>query len=72
MDMNDKLKNSLSQNESDAWPTPEYWINAHDLLLDLKCLCKEFYAMTLTEDENFLTLRFNNGQTFHLTIEEVK
>lgn len=72
MDVKNELKKSLSQNEADAWPTPEYRINAHDLLIDLKCLCKEFYVMTLTEDGNSLTLCFNNGQKFHLTVEEVK
>lgn len=43
---------------------------AHDLLIDLKVLLKEYYTATFTEDGNALLMKFNNGQRFKLTLEE--
>lgn len=41
------------------------------LLLDLKYLCKEYYAATFYEDENSLQIQFTNGQKFKIKIEEL-
>lgn len=49
-----------------------YKIAELDLLLDIKVLIKEYYSATLTESGNELTLKFNNGQIFKLTLTEQK
>lgn len=49
----------------------DYKIEAEEILFDLKVLLRDYYAATFTKDENALTLRFTNGQTFVLKAEEV-
>lgn len=44
-------------------------VGADELLLDLKCLMKDYYVATFTESGDALKLRFNNGQAFILTIK---
>lgn len=48
-----------------------YKIDMNLFLLDLKVLIKEYYAATLTEQADALTVQFNNGQTFILSAKEV-
>lgn len=45
------------------WTTDE-----KDLLLDIKCLMKEYYFATFTEDGNGLKISFTNGQSFILSV----
>ncbi len=48
-----------------------YKIDSKSLLLDIKALMREYYAVTFTETEDALQLQFNNGQTFILSAKEV-
>ncbi len=48
----------------------QYTVEAHDLLIDIKVLLKEYYAATFNNDGQTLIMRFNNGQVFHLTLKE--
>lgn len=50
----------------------DFKLNGHELLIDLKVLIKEYYAVTFTEDGGALILNFTNGQKFKLIVEETK
>lgn len=45
-------------------------IDAEDLLLDIKYLIKAYYCATLTSDKNTMKMKFDNGQSFLLKVEE--
>lgn len=49
-----------------------WFITSKDLLMDLKLLIKEYYAVSFTEEDNFLKLSFVNGQTFLISLQEEK
>lgn len=48
-----------------------YKVDSKSLLLDIKALMREYYAVTFTVAEDVLQLQFNNGQTFILSAKEV-
>lgn len=48
-----------------------YEVDSKSLLLDIKALMREYYAVTFTETEDTLQLQFNNGQKFILSAKEV-
>lgn len=50
----------------------QFTVDEKSLLLDLKVLIKEYYAATFSENGNLLLLKFTNGQTFLLSVNEVK
>lgn len=50
----------------------QFTVDEKSLLLDLKVLIKEYYAATFSENGNSLLLKFTNGQTFLLSVNEVK
>lgn len=49
----------------------KYTVDEKSLLLDLKVLIKEYYAVTFTESEDGLDLTFGNGQKFRISIKEL-
>ena len=50
----------------------DYKIDKLDILLDIKFLISEFYVGTFSRNKHCLNFRFNNGQKFKLTLNEVK
>ena len=48
----------------------DYQVEAESILLDLKVLLREYYAATFTVEEKDLKLRFTNGQSFIIKVEE--
>lgn len=66
-------KNHLFVTEMEsAGQNLQFTVDEKSLLLDLKVLIKEYYAATFSENGNSLLLKFTNGQTFLLTVNEVK
>ncbi len=49
-----------------------YIVDEESILLDLKALLRDFYVATYTQEEDALKLQFNNGQTFIISVKEVK
>lgn len=68
----DYLHKLLVTNEIARETGFNYRIVERDLLLDIKCLLRDYYVATFDEEGARLTLRFNNGQTFVLEIKEKK
>lgn len=42
------------------------------LVEELQPILKDFFVCKLSESENALLMRFANGQTFRLTVQEIK
>ena len=42
------------------------------VLADLRALLKDYYFATLTFEEKGLEIKFDNGQTFTITVKEKK
>ncbi len=69
----DKNANHLFVTEMEsAGQNLQFTVDEKSLLLDLKVLIKECYAATFSENGNSLLLKFTNGQTFLLSVNEVK
>ena len=47
-------------------------IDELSMLMDLKVLLKDYYTAMFTSDEKGLEIKFNNGQTFVVTVKEKK
>lgn len=43
-----------------------------DVLCDVKFFMKEYYSGFFNDDGNKLIIRFNNGQKFSLSVEEIR
>lgn len=43
-----------------------------DILLDLKCILKDYYTATFTEKEDGLSLKFTDGTKFIITVKREK
>ncbi len=50
----------------------QFKVDELSLLLDVKVLLKDYYTATFTESENALRINFDNGQTFEISVNEVK
>lgn len=48
----------------------DFTVEASDLLTDIKVLIKEYYLATMCDDGDSLAIKFNNGQSFKLSIVE--
>ena len=46
--------------------------DAKSLIEELQPILKDFFVCKLSESENALFMRFVNGQTFRLTVQEIK
>lgn len=69
----DKNANHLFVTEMEsAGQNLQFTVDEKSLLLDLKVLIKEYYSATFSENGNSLLLKFTNGQTFLLSVNEVK
>ena len=69
----DKNANHLFVTEMEsAGQNLQFTVDEKSLLLDLKVLIKEYSAATFSENGNSLLLKFTNGQTFLLSVNEVK
>ncbi|MDD4291243.1 MAG: hypothetical protein PHX51_03255 [Clostridia bacterium] len=47
-------------------------LDERDILLDKKFIMKEYYAATFVEDGTALKISFNNGQSFLISVRQVK
>ena len=45
--------------------------SAVDIKLDIKFLLKEYYSVFFDENGENLIVRFNNGQSFKISVEEI-
>lgn len=48
-----------------------YKVDTESILFDLKVLLREYYVATFTVDEDAISVKFSNGQTFILKVKEV-
>lgn len=46
-------------------------VDSDSLLFDLKFIMKEYYIGTFSENGESLRIKFNNGQIFEVTINEI-
>ena len=68
-----KIKEHLFVTEMEgSGDSLKYIVDEKSLLLDLKVLIKEYYAVTFSENEDGLQLAFGNGQKFSISIKEIK
>ena len=56
-------------NEKNVCSAANWITTEHDLLIDLKCLIKEYYIATFTESGENLKLSFENGQSFLISVK---
>ncbi len=64
--MNDQGKKTTEQK------TMQTYCDEKDILLDLKCILKDYYLATFTEKEDGLKLKFKNGDKFVITVKKEK
>lgn len=50
----------------------DFFVGEREMLNDLKAMMREYYVATFTEDESALTVGFNNGQKFLVTVKAVR
>ena len=68
----DYFKKLLVTNESARETGFNYTISEFDLLLDLKCLLRDFYTATFDLEGQRLKIGFNNGQVFYIEVKREK
>ncbi len=64
--------NHLFVKEMECENKLQFKVDELSLLLDVKVLLKDYYTATFTESENALRINFDNGQTFEISVSEVK
>lgn len=64
--------NHLFIKEMECEDKLQFKVDELSLLLDVKVLLKDYYTATFTESENALRINFDNGQTFEISVSEVK
>ncbi len=64
--------NHLFIKEMECKDKLQFKVDELSLLLDVKVLLKDYYTATFTESENALRINFDNGQTFEISVNEVK
>ncbi len=64
--------NHLFVKEMECEDKLQFKVDELSLLLDVKVLLKDYYTATFTESENALRINFDNGQTFEISVNEVK
>lgn len=64
--------NHLFVKEMECENKLQFKVDELSLLLDVKVLLKDYYTATFTESENALRINFDNGQTFEISVNEVK
>ncbi len=64
--------NHLFIKEMECEDKLQFKVDELSLLLDVKVLLKDYYTATFTESENALRINFDNGQTFEISVNEVK
>lgn len=64
--------NHLFVKEMECEDKLQFKVDELSLLLDVKVLLKDYYTATFTESENALRINFDNGQTFEISVSEVK
>ncbi len=64
--------NHLFIREMECEDKLQFKVDELSLLLDVKVLLKDYYTATFTESENALRINFDNGQTFEISVNEVK
>lgn len=57
-------------NDSEACPEFNWTTDSGSVLMDIKYLMKGYYVATFTNDGAGLKLRFNNGQSFIISVVE--
>lgn len=67
-----KRSNHLFVKEMECEDKLQFKVDELSLLLDVKVLLKDYYTATFTESENALRINFDNGQTFEISVNEVK
>ena len=65
----DFLKDAGSELEA---LTSEYTVTEQEILTDLKLIAEDIFDGTVREENNSLTVDFNNGQSFKIFAMEVK
>ena len=66
----DKEGGHIFSTELECATSFDFTVDAMDLLTDIKVLIKEYYLATFCESGDSLNIKFNNGQTFKLSIVE--
>ncbi|MGN0765982.1 MAG: hypothetical protein ACI4MO_05850 [Christensenellales bacterium] len=51
---------------------PNWTCDENDLLCDIKRFMQEYYVGFFTADGKGLVVKFNNGQSFHVLVKEIK
>lgn len=64
--------NHLFIKEMECEDKLQFKVDELSLLLDVKVLLKDYYTATFTESENALRINFDNGQTFEISVNEIK
>ena len=72
---NEFLEKEISHticSRSEECPEFNWTTDSVELLKDIKFLLKEYYVATFTDSNNALKIKFNNGQSFILSLNEEK